>query len=417
MDLSTSVSAAIKTDEFKFDQILDRITLGTTHTETITETTHYTSSQQHISQSHVNEGQIKATKYVPENTNKSKSQGQDELLKAFHELDIASEERAFAEWLDRKKRARSQQSRTPHITTPLPITSSSPLPMNSTLGHQRYTLNDQELEMMLANPEACLALPPDYVDALIRRLERNKQAYNEWMQEKEAQRKKQLEIDARKRRAEIERQRRAKAEEQQRHVLSKIRIRQWMQQKVVLQVKSDMKSQMENEVKKAKLLERKKEGEIAYKKWLAAHSDPSNNQHLHGVDTYASHKDQWVDIAPPITESLVSSSSDRPRKSKRLAGRTTSKESVASNNVIYSPPNLYNDYARYKQLAPQYFVKYPAFVASAGMGIYNESIHQQQSESTIVSIEQPSHENRSSGSKSKSLKRLKNGKVPCKNNK
>lgn len=254
-----------------------------------------------------------------------------ELIKSLGEMDIHTEQDCFASWLAAKKQHPTTKPSKKQVQAPKPKVN-------------YYAIESiEELENMTS----------EEIDALLKRLEQNKSAYQRWLDNKRIQKEKQIEkIEKKKLVAKSKKEQEAKKKDE-RQVFIRKQISAWQEQKDLehrKKLEAETKFKLKEKEEKEK---RDKMAKKAFDEWRSKHSHKQHADEPPSTSIIKKSRPMWIQEIPK-QEDL---------SDKRGLG---SGNKLGPSKTVLSPPNLYNDYKVYKKLCPEYFKKYSLLVASGG---------------------------------------------------
>ncbi|KAJ3323808.1 hypothetical protein HDV06_001178 [Boothiomyces sp. JEL0866] len=185
----------------------------------------------------------------------------------------------------------------------------------------------------LLTVERLQELSEEELDILIKQLQKNQNTFEKWLKAKNEINRKEEEKHRRALQRQKEKQKLEEERLAKRGKLTKEKFKQWSLSKQLDQMIEEQKQEKEKLKQEFVLKTKTQLNQAAFNTWVESkkHTAP----------------------APPPPKIV------KPWVSEPLKPRK-------SNESTLSPPNLYNDYQKYMQNCPEYFIKYSVLVASGG---------------------------------------------------
>ncbi|KAJ3216977.1 hypothetical protein HDU67_008706 [Dinochytrium kinnereticum] len=269
-----------------------------------------------------------------------------QVISRLAQQDLKTDEEAFREWLQRKKKRALKPH---HTSSSSPILSQTPQAQSMPKSAPPQSTSNASMTSQNAGLEAVEMTEEKKLEKQKRKQEANEKAFRAWLSKKQS---KALE-DEIKQRAEVERQKKVEEEKRSREIEKMKRAKEAVAKWKELKEKAD-KAREEAEQQKLQHLadsmaQKKKRGEQAFQTWQ--HRIKSQTPTPSSTSTpFYPHPSPWKNIG------------DVPQISRTLPRAQSAQEYL-------SPPLLYREHAFYEKAAPDFLRKYRIWVASGGRGL------------------------------------------------
>ncbi|KAJ2998105.1 hypothetical protein HDV02_004782 [Globomyces sp. JEL0801] len=241
------------------------------------------------------------------------------VIKCFDEMDIQTDHTAYCQWLTSKNMNRTKEK--------------------EQMPSKRGYYNMESLEMLTETE----------VDALLNRLQKNKNSYERWKMQKDEKAFERKKLEEKEMEKKMKRELHQQKEMEKRKQRIQAQVEKWTEGKK-MQMKELAKDMEQLEKgRKQESLMRLKLNEKAFQEWLKTKENKMEMDSRDQIEIRK--KPQWI----------------HPNNTPKIS--SIKKPTQSTESAILSPPSLYNEYSFYQKTCPKYFRKYNILIASGGKPI------------------------------------------------